>query len=392
KMTFRVEKASSLLGVEIKPSLAKEVFQGLGCELDLSVEPWKVLQPSWRPDLTREADLIEEVGRVYGLDNIPPKLPPMQFSLEKASTEESEFAFWRRLRQWGAGLGLNEAINYSFVGEKDLDLLGVPLEGRISIKNPLSAEQNVLRPTVAPGLLQSLKVNLAQGALGIRLFELCHGFSEDLSLETHTLETPYLGLLLCGLRHEPVWPYNEEELDYSDLRGILEHLCLFLHLPKPQFEKLESHPYLLPALEIKINQESLGTLGKVLPKVADFYLAQKPVWLAEINLIRLKDLEQNASLHFKPLSIFPAIKRDVTVIGSETLKVGEVLAEISKLKHPLIEDVALVSSYQPEGSQNKHLSFRLTFRHPSRTLKDSEVDKEKDKIVATLTRVLGVRV
>lgn len=150
---FRPANADALLGVRLSPEFDEKTLAGMGCVVDKkgNAPAWKVSQPSWRPDLTREADLIEEVGRVYGLDTIPPLLPAVQPDLTRAGEPESRFAFWSRIKRWGAGLGLNEAVNYSFVGHKDLDHLGLPQKGRISIMNPLSAEQDALRTALARG-------------------------------------------------------------------------------------------------------------------------------------------------------------------------------------------------------------------------------------------------
>ena len=392
KIPFNLEQASNLLGVEIKSDFARDVFQGLGCPLDDSNIPWQITQPSWRPDLTREADLIEEVGRVYGLDNILPVLPPMHFSLDRAGQHKSEFSFWKKLRHWAQGLGLNEAINYSFVGQKDLDNLNLPKEKRIPIKNPLSADQDVLRPTIVPGLLASLRNNLAQGAFSIRLFELCHVFEEDLAQETKTLERPRLGILLSGLLSEPGWPNEPKDFDYIDLRGLVEHLASYLHLEAPTFKTISDHNYFLPALEIFIGETQIGQMGRIDPKIADLYLAQKPVWLAEFDLAALDKLVLAKSTQFKSLAIYPCVRRDITFIGPDSLKIGQILDEIRHLKNPLLEDVTFISLYEPESTGEKHLSFRLTFRHANRTLKDSEVERERDHVVNAITKVLPVRV
>ena len=146
QIEFRPARANALLGVELSRDFDEKVLSVMGCAIEkTSNDSWQVTQPSWRPDLTREADLIEEVGRVHGLDTIAPELPAFLQDLGRAGEPMSTFQFWSRLRHWGAGLGLNEAVNYSFVGHKDLDLLGLPAEGRISIMNPLSAERSQLR-------------------------------------------------------------------------------------------------------------------------------------------------------------------------------------------------------------------------------------------------------
>ena len=255
--------------MELSRDFDEKVLSGMGCAIEkISDDSWQVTQPSWRPDLTREADLIEEVGRVHGLDTIAPELPAFLQDLGRAGEPMSTFQFWSRLRHWGAGLGLNEAVNYSFVGHKDLDLLGLPAEGRISIMNPLSAEQDALRTVLAPGLLHDLRNNLAQGAAGVRLFELANTFTAAPSDDPHATgasETGMLGVLLYGQRHDSAWPHVEADMDYSDLKGIVEHLLHFLNLSAPVCELAESHPYLLPCVRLSVDGTEVGVMGRVRP-------------------------------------------------------------------------------------------------------------------------------
>ncbi|MBO4368958.1 MAG: phenylalanine--tRNA ligase subunit beta [Desulfovibrio sp.] len=392
KIQYHPNEADALLGVSLGEEFAYSVLTGIGCQVEKKSDFWLVSQPSWRPDLTRSADLVEEVGRVYGLDAIAPLLPPMEFSLERCGRPESDFSFWLRIRHWGAGVGLNECINYSFVGQKDLDLLGLPKDNRISIMNPLSADQDVLRTVLAPGLLHDLRNNLAQGAQSVRLFELAHVFTRDNTSETSAHEAGRLGILLCGLRNDDVWPFTPSDLDYSDARGLCEHLLRFLHLGPVLFERKEAHPYLLPAVSLLLEGNEIGVIGRVRPDIADIYLANKPVWLCELDLDALQAKSLQASVHFVPLALFPPVRRDITVIGGDDLTVGQVIKAIEALKNPLVSDIAFISTYQPEGQKDKHLSFRLTFRHAKRTLKDGEVDKERNAIAQGLIKALGVRI
>ena len=190
---YRHDRCMQLLGLDLEPDFAKKVFVGEGCTVDDS-DPanWTVVSPSHRLDLEREVDLYEEVGRVYGLDRIPAVLPKVAKSLETVSGT-TEYGFIRRVKAWGAGVGLNEAINYSFVGSDDLDRLNLPEEGRVVIANPLSADQNVMRTDLAPGLLNTLKHNLAQGNGHVRIFEVAKRFTADAESETETREFNRLG-------------------------------------------------------------------------------------------------------------------------------------------------------------------------------------------------------
>lgn len=340
---FRPANADALLGVRLSPEFDEKTLAGMGCVVDKkgNAPAWKVSQPSWRPDLTREADLIEEVGRVYGLDTIPPLLPAVQPDLTRAGEPESRFAFWSRIKRWGAGLGLNEAVNYSFVGHKDLDHLGLPQKGRISIMNPLSAEQDALRTALAPGLLQDLRNNLAQGAQGLRLFELAHIFEADPASETTARETGALGILLYGARHDAAWPHPAADMNYTDIKGIVEHLLHFLHLPAPICEKMEAHPFLLPCVKMRINGRRVGFMGRVKPILAEDFHARKDVWLAELNLDVLREMHDQAVIRFRPLPVYPPVRRDITLMAGPGLKVGQVLDHLAGLDLPLLEEVAL---------------------------------------------------
>ena len=391
-IAFRPEKAEALLGVGLDPAFDEKVLTGIGCSVNREGGVWQVTQPSWRLDLTREADLIEEIGRIYGLDRIPPVPPPVQMDMERAGEPESRFSFWFELRRWGAGLGLNEVINYSFVGHRDLDLLELPREGRISILNPLSAEQDALRTVLAPGLLHALRNNLAQGAQGCRLFELAHVFSTDDASETTARETGMLGILLYGARYDNAFLHVAEDMDYADLKGVVEHLLRFLRLPLFEWRRKEIFPYLQPCVEILAGGESVGVAGRVRPDIADEYLAHKPVWLAELNLDAVRRLHDAAHIRFAPLASYPSVRRDITVMAGPEIKAGDVLGHIAGLALPLLEDAALVDVFEPDGSEDRHLTFRLTFRHGERTLKDPEVDKEREKVAQSLTENLGVRV
>lgn len=390
KIVFQPQKASELLGVEIDRKMAEDVLTGLGCQVNKMDTAWQVVQPSWRPDLTREADLIEEVGRFYGLDTIEPELPVITKKFDSVSVNDDKFSFWSMIKRWGAGIGLNEAINYSFVGHVDLDRLALQKDHRISILNPLSSEQDVLRTVIAPGLLNSLRNNLAHGASSVRLFELANTFVEDASAETGVFETGSLGLLLYGLRNEVVWPYREEYFNFSDLKGLIEHLFQTLHIGSMILEKMD-HEFLSPCVSITIYKTQIGVMGQVKAEIADDFNARRPVLMAELNLDLLHDLFIKKTFLFSSLPVFPPVRRDITVIAKQGFMVGEVLNYLAASKYPLLEDAVLVDCFDSNETKERHLTYRLTFRSDKRTLQDGEVDKIREKIANSLVTTLGVR-
>lgn len=401
---LRKTRAESLLGIALDDKFCADTLDKLGCQAqpveDAAAQNgsgpvWDVVPPSYRRDLTREADLIEELVRIYGVDRIPPALPSITQSLEGVSNLETRHAFISRVKHWGRGAGLHESITYSFVSHKELDHLGIAEKGRISIMNPLSDDLNVLRPHLAPGLLNSLRNNLSQGAASIRLFETASAFTEDKNSETTACEVPYLGIILCGNRYDRGWPLPSGDLDYLDIKGEIEHLLSSFSLTGASYETItdgDAMPWLSPCVKISVQGRRIGFAGRVKPELADPYHAKKPVWTAEIDLDALFALHAARDILFKPLPVFPPVRRDITFITAPTTTAGQIGDAITALKAPLLASVQLIDCFEPQDKDERNLTFRLTFRHADRTLKDSEADKQRDNIIAGVQKTLAVRV
>ena len=390
---YRHARCMSLLGLDLEPEFAKKVFEGEGCSVDDSnADNWTVASPSHRLDLEREVDLYEEVGRVFGLDQIPAVLPRVSKSLDTV-TGGTQYAFNKNIKAWGAGIGLNEAVNYSFVGSDDLDRLNLPEEGRVFIANPLSEDQNVMRTDLAPGLLNTLKNNLAQGNNHVRIFEVAKKFLADAESETETSEHTRLGVLLYGPRHANEWPWGVESADYLDIKGHMEHLIVdHLKLEAPEFGLVEDHAYLEPCVQVTVNEMPIGLIGRVKEEIADYYHARKEVWLADFDLDALRTMTEEYKIEFEPLPVFPPSRRDVTVIGPISLAADAIRKVIEDAGVSIMESVELVAEYVPEGQEEeRNLSFRLTYRSPTKTLKDKQVDKEHKKVLAALEKNLPIR-
>lgn len=391
RINYNPASAPALLGTDLPNAFQKQTLEALGCAVEArNKDQWQVTQPSWRPDLTRPADIIEEVGRVYGLDAIEPVLPPVQKTMTDNLVSNTSWDFLQQVRHWAAGIGLNEAINYSFTSQKELDLSGCDTEKRIAIMNPLSEEQNVLRPCLAPGLLSALNNNLAYGAAGVKLFELANTFIPDDNRETGALEEGRLGILLYGERHARPWPPSSAVFSYADIKGLVESLGSFLHLPELKCEAAPDHPRLSPCAAICFGGEFCGHMGRVKPVIAREYNGRSAVWLAELSLDKLRLLHEARMTTFHALPVYPAVRRDITVAIGPCVQAADVEAQIKAVRCPLLDEVYLADSYNDDNG--RRLTFRLVFRHDGKTLKDAEVDKERDRVAQHLSGTAGFRV
>ncbi len=403
---FRIDRCNALLGLELTPEFCRTTLTGLGCPVnDADPANWRVTSPSHRLDLEREVDLFEECGRVHGLDRIPAVLPKISKSLDSVQMRDTEFGFIQNLKAWAVGAGLREAVNYSFVGTEDLDRLNLPVEGRIKIANPLSEDQNVLRTEIAPGLLNNVRHNLAQGNACLRLFEVAKAFVADETSDTTARENSRLGLLVHGARHAQEWPWEQGEADYQDVKGLIENLLVHYRLTSAanpaQYVLEAAHPYLEPCVRVELPGKGgvklLGRIGRVQPKIADGYHARKDIWLADMDADLLRELSRATTPAFRKLPVFPPSRRDVTVICPATMHAQAVENAIREIKPKLLESLALVAVYAPEDKADdskgeRNLTFRLTYRHAERTLVDKEVDKEHAKVLTGLPQKLPVRI
>ncbi len=392
---FRTERCVSLLGLDLTPDFCRDALTSLGCLVDTAAATWQVTAPSWRLDLEREVDLIEEAARLYGVDRIPSVIPRVSKSSQAKPTSDTQFGFLQSLKAWGVSAGFREAVNYSFVGNQDLDALHLPAEGRVYIANPLSEDQNVLRTRLAPGLLHTLRQNVSQGNVALRVFEVAKTFAADPGSETGALETNTLGLLLHGPRRAETWPWSEEakdqSADYQDLKGAVEHLLEEMKLGRADYVLDRDHPYLEPRVRVVLDGRDLGEIGRVKADIADLYQARKEVWVAELNADLLAQFKAQRKIVFAKLPVLPPVRRDSTFFCPAALPVAEVETALAGLRAPLLTEVRLVAVFFPEDNPDqRNLSFRFTYRHTERTLKDKEVDKEHQRILSAVKDKLGV--
>jgi phenylalanyl-tRNA synthetase beta chain len=385
QIQFRSERAQRLLGTPVDLQRARGIFERLGCTIARQTQTLDVIAPSFRPDLTREVDLIEEYARVSGYDSLPTELPRVLAGYDSGG---SELALVRRLREAAAALGLAEAINYAFVASDDLRRALVPPEAP-RVQNPMSEERSVLRTALLPGLLQNLGLAQRHQLRRFAGFELARVFEPRAAGELPD-EHYELGILLWGLRAD--WYDERESLDFYDAKGVIESLTQSV-LGEPARTLRESSPlsaaaYLHPrrSAGVSLGEVPVGVVGELHPAVVEnFDLSGRPVY-AQLDLRRLAEAGTRiAALRVRALPRFPASTRDLAVVVAEALAAGEVSSSLLREAPELLESVTLFDIYRgapvPEG--HKSLAFHLVYRDPAATLTDKRVDDAHARVAAS---------
>lgn len=393
RLRFRPARAAAVVGIDFDAGFCARTLTGLGCAIEEEdAADWLVFPPSYRRDLEREIDLVEEIARVYGIDRIPETMPAVAGGAG-APVGGGDYDFMMLLKNWGRGAGLAECVNYSFVSESDLDVLGLPQAGRVRVANPLSEEQGVLRTAVSAGLLLSLRQNLNQNTPDVRLFEYAKAFFLDGTSDTRTREEPRLALLLHGSRFPAGHPCPQDAAaDYADLKGLVEDLARALGIGGAGlgFALREGHSWLAPCVEVAAGGRALGVMGLLRPEIAETVKARSEVWMAELDAAALRAAHAARDVSFRELPRFPASWRDVTLVTPDGVQVEAILSAMRGAGVRLLADARLVDSFRPAGGGARNLTFRLTYRAADRTLRDADVDKAHGQVLGKLADALPV--
>ncbi|MGQ9646799.1 MAG: phenylalanine--tRNA ligase subunit beta [Thermodesulfobacteriota bacterium] len=386
-----VQKIRQVLGTAVQAPQVISYLKSL--ELDVEEEERNVLRvtpPSFRGDLEREIDLIEEVARLDGYEKIPitlPKGPP------SSEVRNRNLLLEKKATDLLIHHGYHEVITYSFTSPTSWDLLGLPSgdprRTPLRILNPLSEDLSVLRTSLIPGLLEVARYNLSRKNLNLKLFELKKVFlpKEGEKLPT---EVKYLAGLAFGLDREPHWTSVPRSVDFYDVKGCMEDLLEVLRIKGVTFIRSEDIPYLHPGKSSKMlmGTEALGVIGEIHPQVLAHYDLPGRAYLFEVNFEQLvKGAEEGK--RFRPLPKFPAVYRDLSLVVDEALEVGKVTETIWKLQGPFIDEVSVFDVYQgaPIPKGKKGISYRIRFQAADRTLTDEEVNRYHEKIIFQLMEI-----
>jgi phenylalanyl-tRNA synthetase beta chain len=389
-LRLRKTRLAGLLGLIVPDADVTRILRALGLDVTPLGDAWEVRAPTFRVDLTREVDLIEEVGRHYGFDKLEPAFPPVTVPPPPPDVRVSRD---QRVRASLTAAGLSEAVTFGFVEARAARLFASEAHGGvIGIANPLSGKFDTLRPSLTAGLLDAVAYNRRHGRRDVALFEIGARFTP------YEGETRGVGIAWTGSRSPEHWSGGAREVDFFDLKGALDELCRVLDVVV-RFEPT-TLPFLVPGQSAAMVQgeTALGFAGLLAPAVADERGApqQDHVFVAELNLDRAWERRITRSEQVRPLPRHPFVVRDLSILVADTLPAeiirGTIQAAGSAERAPLV-GIAFFDRYKGKGlaEDSVSLSVRLTFQAPDRTLTDSEVQASFDQILDALVREHGAR-
>ncbi|MFA6001776.1 MAG: phenylalanine--tRNA ligase subunit beta [Thermoleophilia bacterium] len=382
---LREEKVTSLLGITVPGAEIEAILARLGFEIRREGAALHVTVPSFRADVEREVDLIEEIVRIFGYDLIPPTLPSDMRVLGGLSGYQTAE---RKIALALTAAGVNEAITYTFIAPDFADRLRLtdddPRRQVIKLANPLSVEQSVMRSLMLPSLLMTVALNLSMRNPDVNIFELGRTY-HDVKNEKLAEENRTVAGCLCGSLKGESWMHAGRETDYFTGKGIAE--AIFKAVKGSFSVEPCDEPFLHPGKSafILVDGKRAGFIGEVHPLVLEAFDIDKPVVAFEI----LEDalIASSAGIViFEDLLTFPASFQDIAVVVDEKTAAEEVLSVVREAGAPLLRDARVFDTYTGDqvGEGKKSIALGLEFRSPERTLTDEDVDGARGAILAAL--------
>ncbi len=378
-------KAAKIIGVNISESEIIKILRNLGMTVEQQEESLNVKVPSFREDLTRDVDLIEEITRIYGYDNIPSKVSKITAQIER---KEPYREVLEKTRKRLSALGMNEIMTYSLINETAAEKFPSIRKEPVKLNNPLSEEQKVLTPHLLDGMLKAIAYNINRQNKDLKLYEIGKAYSR--AQKEGFAEETTLCLGVTGLFSNN-WQSGKKSSTFYDLKGIAEALFSSLQIDiYMQGVSLDGFS-LGGDIMLQKTKKSVGFIGEASIKTTKDYDIEQPVYLAQINLDRVKE-EAVLVSKYQGIPKYPFSSRDISILCDKELSAGKVSASIKKTGEDLIKEVQLVDMYEgkqvPEGK--KSLTYSIQYGLDTRTLKEEEIEAVHSDIKKALEQNLKV--
>lgn len=376
-VNLRQQRIEKVLGISMANDDVTKMFNGLGMQVEVHPEGWNITPPGCRFDIEIEADLLEEVGRIYGYNNLPNSSLLMRSELGKAEEAIVPIA---RVEDLLVDRGYQEAITYSFVDE-DIQKTVAPDDEFIRLKNPISSELSVMRTTLWCGLLNAALYNTKRQQSRVRLFETGLRFIKK---GNETVQQKMLSGLVLGNVISEQWAEKSRKVDFFDLKGDLE--VLFSLSDCNVTYRAVKHSTLHPGQSAEIlnaEGEFIGVMGMLHPTLEKSLGFETPVFLFELDqsLVFKKQIPK-----FEALSKFPSVRRDMALMVEEKVTIAEITGSIRSCNERNIKDIQIFDIYRGEGVADgyKSVALSLILQDSTQTLTDSEIDAIFSKVLETL--------
>ncbi len=370
-----------VLGIEIAARKVKQILKNLGFVITTGKKLWSVKVPSYRFDISIEADLIEEIARIYGYQNIPSQTPRIKARMTSITGPTAQISQMATMLQ---NRGYFEVINYSFVDPKLQSLLSESDGRDLELLNPTSTDMSVMRGSLWTGLIQSLMFNINRQQSRVRLFETGNVFTQD------GRQHPAIAGIVFGKTCPDQWGRDDKQGDFYDLKSDVEALLKPYSKDAALEFQLHSHAALHQGQTaiVILQKKKIGVIGALDPAVQNHMGIEQPVYLFELDLSLISP---KIWLKFTKISKFPSIRRDITVIVDSKIPVNDVMLAVKSVASEWLHNLELFDLYQGEGIdlEKKSLALGLTFQRSSSTLTDDEVGEVVDRILYTLQQKFG---
>jgi len=374
KISYDVKYASKLLGCEISNAESNAIFKSLGFETRGSGNKLKIEIPSFRRDLKYEVDLIEEAARIYGYEKVPSTIPEMVSQISRKTQARTIQDITRELL---TASGLYEIITYSLISRNLLSKLRPDNVNVISVANPLSAEQEVIRPSIVPGMLNTVLWNINRKINSLKFFELGNIYGKEKEVFKESLN---LTIAMTGNAEEN-WR-QKRKLDFFDLKGVIEMFLQGLGVENPGFCKGDV-PYLSKgeSAVLKIGDKTIGSAGKLEKEILAKFGLKQDVYIAELNMEEIASAARLGKA-FQPLPRFPFVIRDVSIVLDKNVLSSEIISAIRNSGVQSIIKAEIFDEYNGEQipKDKKGLSISIVYQDKNKTLTDQEVDQLHSKI------------
>lgn len=388
-----IDQIPRVLGIEINSTDIMDIFKRLDLR-PVKKGKSKILVrcPSYRQDLEKGIDLIEEIARLYGYDKIPSKIP--DFTIQKTYEEEkkSELLLAKELKNILCSLSLNEIVTYTLASRSSIEALGISLESLVRLQNPLSSNQEFMRPSLILEMLEVVSWNLSRRNSPIQLFEMSKIYLKG--KETgEVAEKMRLSIGMCGSTKGD-WKDKPRDLEFFDLKGVIEAFLPSIGIVNYKIEKADSFIFRDEiSICIKIDKDIIGVAGEVKPSIARKFDIKQKVYLAEIDMEKILQYAQ-LQRSFVALPRYPSIKRDISVLVDDSVSAESIFNLIKGQGNELVRSVDVFDLYKGQQIQGgkKSLAYTVEYRSDEKTLKDEEIIQIHKNIQDSLVKELGAQI